>query len=89
MDNSVVLVAELFRDEEKGLMLKLVNMVNLVERAKDGTSMVIQKPKQMEIFKNMMVDYNLGYVDYEGIDSVFIDAGAGGKPLPPYKVICK
>ena len=78
LDNSVVLVAELFRDEEKGLMLKLVNMVNLVERAKDGTSMVIQKPKQMEIFKNMMVDYNLGYVDYEGIDSVFIDAGAGG-----------
>ena len=64
LDNSVVLVAELFRDEEKGLMLKLVNMVNLVERAKDGTSMVIQKPKQMEIFKNMMVDYNLGYVDY-------------------------
>ena len=89
LDNSVVLVAELFRDEEKGLMLKLVNMVNLVERAKDGTSMVIQKPKQMEIFKNMMVDYNLGYVDYEGIDSIFIDAGAGGKPLPPYKVSCK
>jgi len=67
-DNSVVLVAELFRDEEKGLMLKLINMRNLVEQLKGGQVGIIQKPEQVEILKGMMLDYNLGYQDYEGLD---------------------
>lgn len=77
-DNSVILVAELFRDEEKGLMLKLVNMQNLVEKLKGGQIGIIQKPEQVEILKNIILDYNMGYQDYDGIDWISIDGGSGG-----------
>lgn len=78
LDNSIVLVAELFRDKEKGLMLKLVYMRNLVEQLKGGKVGIIQKPEQVEILKKIMVDFNLGYTDYQGLDSIQIDAGSGG-----------
>lgn len=78
MDNSCVLVAELFRSEDKGLMLRMVNMQVLIEHLKGGQKAVIQRPKQLEIFKDLMIDYNNGYDDYGGIDSIHIDAGAGG-----------
>ena len=77
-DNSVILVAELIRDEKKGLMLKLSYMKNLVERFANGQAAVIQAPQQVEILKNVMLDFNYGYLDYDGIDSIFVDDGAGG-----------
>ena len=77
-DNSVILVGELIRDESKGLMLKLSYMKNLVERLANGQAAVIQKPEQVEILKDIMLDFNYGYLDYDGLDSIFIDAGAGG-----------
>lgn len=82
-DNSVVLVAELFRDQEKGLMLKMNYMRNLVEQLKGGQIGIIQKPEQVEILKQIMLDFNTGYPDYEGLQKIEIDAGSGGKSLPP------
>lgn len=78
LDNSVILVSELFRDEQKGLMLKFVNMISLVEVLKNGEKLVMQKPEQVERLKETVLKYNRGYVDYEGIDSVIFDDGAGG-----------
>lgn len=77
LDNSVICVAELFRDEEKGLMLKLVNCKNLIEKIGNEKA-IIQKPEQIEILKNIILDYNKGSVDYENLDMVIIDAGSGG-----------
>lgn len=77
-DNSVILVAELIRDEAKGLMLKLNYMKNLIERMANGQTAIIQKPEQVEILKGIMLDFNYGYLDYDGIDTIYIDAGAGG-----------
>lgn len=77
-DNSCVGAAEIIRDEEKGLMLKLSNLKVLVEQLKGGKTAVMQRPEQVEVFKQMMIDYNLGYVDYEGLQKIYIDAGAGG-----------
>ena len=77
-DNSVILVGEFIRHETKGLMLKLVYMKNLVEQLKGGQVGVIQKPEQVEILKEIMLNFNNGYLDYDGLDSVYIDAGAGG-----------
>lgn len=77
-DNSVILVGELIRHETKGLMLKLSYMRNLVEQLKGGQVGIIQKPEQVEILKGIMIDFNNGYLDYDGIDTIFIDAGAGG-----------
>lgn len=78
LDNSIVGIAELFRDEEKGLMLKMVNCENLIELLPNGEKAIIQKPQQIELIKKMLLDYNRGALDYENIDLFIIDAGAGG-----------
>lgn len=88
LDNSIVTIAELFRDEERGLMVKFVNCVNLVEILSNGEKAVMQKPKQIERIKDLIVDYNLGALDFENIVEFSIDAGAGGCVLkPPCKEI--
>ena len=56
MDNSIVGIAELFRDEEKGLMLKMVNCVNLIELLPNGEKAIIQKPQQIELIKKMLLE---------------------------------
>jgi len=68
----------MFRDEEKGLMLRLVNCANLIELLPSGDKAVIQKPEQIEILKKMMLDYNQGALDYDNLELVAIDAGSGG-----------
>lgn len=78
IDNSVITVAELFKDEERGYMCKIVNCINLIEVLRNGEKALIQKPEQIERLKNVLLDYNLGALDYENIDLLIIDAGAGG-----------
>ena len=76
--NSVVMIAELFRDESKGLMVKIVNCVNLIELLPNGEKAIIQKPEQIERVKQLLLDYNKGALDYDNIDLFSIDAGARG-----------
>ena len=78
VDNSIVLVAELFRDEEKGWMVKIVNCRNLIEKGKGGNKIILQKPQQIEIIKQMIVDYNGPHPDYVNLERIIIDAGSGG-----------
>lgn len=88
LDNSIVTIAELFRDEQKGLMVKIVNAVNLIEVLPDGNKAIIQKPQQIDMIKALLLDYNRGALDYDNIDQLIIDAGAGGyQPQLPYIVI--
>lgn len=83
LDNSIVGIAELFRDNEKGLMLKMVNCENLIELLPSGEKAIVQKPQQIERIKQLLLNYNRGAPDYENIDLFVIDSGAGGKnPLP-------
>lgn len=78
LDNSVVMIAELFRDESKGLTVKIVNCVNLIELLPNGEKAIIQKPEQIERVKQLLLDYNKGALDYDNIDLFSIDAGARG-----------
>lgn len=78
LDNSIILVAELVRNEERGLMIKLVNCINLIEILSNGEKAIIQKPEQVERLKNIILDYNKGALDYENIQRLIIDSGAGG-----------
>ena len=78
LDNSVVMIAELFRDESKGLMVKIVNCVNLIELLPNGEKAIIQNPEQIERVKQLLLDYNKGALDYDNIDLFSIDAGARG-----------
>ena len=74
------MIAELFREEERGYMVKFVNCVNLIEVLKTGEKAVIQKPEQIKRLKDIIVDYNKGALDYDNLDLIVIDAGAGGLP---------
>lgn len=78
LDNSIVLIAEIFQDEEKGWMLKLVNCINLIEKNKGGTKKIIQKPEQLERIKQLILDYNGKELDYNNIERFIMDAGSGG-----------
>ena len=78
LDNSVVLIGEIFRDKEKGLMLKLVNCENLIELLPSGEKAIIQKPQQIEMIKDLIINYNKGALDYDNIELVCIDGGARG-----------
>ena len=75
------MIAELFREEERGYMVKFVNCVNLIEVLKTGEKAVIQKPEQIKRLKDIIVDYNKGALDYDNLDLIVIDAGAGGLPI--------
>lgn len=70
-------------------MVKIVNCENLIELLPSGEKAIIQKPQQIEMVKQMLVDYNRGALDYDNIELFQIDAGAGGlsNPKPPHKVI--
>ena len=59
-------------------MLKIVNCVNLIEMLPNGEKAIIQKPEQIEILKQIMLDYNKRALDYDNLSIVCIDAGAGG-----------
>jgi len=78
LDNSIVMIAELFEDEERGYMCKFVHCLNLIEVLKNGEKVLIQKPEQIERLKDIILDYNRGALDYDNIDMLIIDAGAGG-----------
>lgn len=78
IDNSMIGIAELITDEEKGLMLKMANLINLIEVLPNGDKKIIQKPDQVEILKRLILKYNGRVPDYENISSLTIDAGSGG-----------
>lgn len=76
-DNSVVTVMEICYDAEIGYYGKIVNCVNLVDLgSKRGYK--LDSNKQVDIIRQMLIDYNGGAPDYEYLYKLLIDAGAGG-----------
>jgi len=59
-------------------MLKIVNCENLIELLPNGDKAIIQKPQQIEMVKDMLINYNKGALDYDNIELTCIDAGARG-----------
>jgi len=77
-DNSVMTIAELFNDEEKGKMLRIVNNVTFSDIGKKKKT-PMRTPEQIKEFKQALIDYNGKNVsDYENIVQVLIDDGSGG-----------
>lgn len=77
-DNSCVVVVEYVYDEQVGWKMIIQNVVTLVDI---GTKKKIpmRTPEQIEYIKQMIIDYNgKGFADYENIDIIGIDSGAGG-----------
>lgn len=77
-DNSMAFVGELYDDPKIGYKMRIVAGVSFVDI---GTKKKIpmQYPEQIKYIKKMVVDFNgLGKQDYENIECLMIDSGAGG-----------
>jgi hypothetical protein len=77
-DNSVCTIGELIFDENIGYKMKIVNNVSWTDMEKKKRT-PIKTPDQIEDFKRMLINYNGNLAaDYENIEQVLIDSGAGG-----------
>ena len=76
-DNSVILVMELYQNEDGEYKGRVVNCVNLLDVGKKIKS-PMRTPDQIEYLKKLILDYNGDAPDYENIECVLIDAGSGG-----------
>ncbi|MDD4778995.1 MAG: terminase [Tissierellia bacterium] len=77
-DQSVCVVGEFYWDDIVGYKMKLVNSVSFVDIAKKKKT-PMRTPEQIELVKQMILDYNgKNAADYENIEALEIDAGAGG-----------
>ena len=77
-DNSIILVMEIYLDEESGQYKgRIVNCVNLIDIGKKRKT-PMQTPDQIKYLKELILAYNGDTPDYENIEAIMIDAGSGG-----------
>lgn len=80
-DNSTVGVASIYLDKKTGWNMCIENCINFVDvNTKNKTPM--RMPEQVEAFKKILLQYNgneVGAGDYENIEAVICDSGAGGQ----------
>ncbi len=82
-DNSIISVMNLYQDEEYGWCGDIVNCVNMIDMAsKKGFK--LDSNRQIREIRNMLLRYNGDNPDYEYIDSILIDQGAGGGGCSTY-----
>ena len=79
-DNAIVIVGELYEDKQLGTCVRVVNCINLIDN-KTGNKYKLSLPEQREKLKKIILRYNGQNADYEYIDSIQFDAGAGGQPF--------
>lgn len=80
-DNSVIGIAELIDDPERGWCMDIQNVVSLVDiSTKNKTPMIL--PDQVRCFQGLILDYNGSdkkKLDYENIKAIICDSGSGGQ----------
>ena len=76
-DNSIIAVAELKYDEDKGYTMDIVNCVSFADLGlRRKTPMMYQD--QIREIREMLLNYNGDVFDYDNIEIVLADAGSGG-----------
>jgi len=77
-DNAITMVAEILYDKNIGNYLRIINCVGFMDISKKKKKQ-LRTPEQIDYIKQMLLDYNgKDKADYENIDSLMIDSGAGG-----------
>ena len=77
-DNSILSIWQVIDDEQYGLMIKLANVISMVD-TESVKKTPLPMPEQLKIIRKALLDYNgSGAVEYENIVCFYIDAGAGG-----------
>lgn len=76
-DNSVLGVGELKYNDEDGYTMDIINLVSFADLGlRKKTPMMTQN--QIKEIRNLLLDYNGEYDDYDNIEMVLADAGSGG-----------
>lgn len=88
-DRAVVLIAEVYYDENFGWKAKIVNVISLIDMlTKKKTPM--STPNQVKALKQIILDYNgEGNADYENIIAILVDSGSGGAGVPITDFLCE
>jgi len=82
-DNSIITVMKIIEDDNIGYYGEIVNCTNLVDLA-NKKGMKMASPDQIKALKDNILAYNGNYPDYENIEVLQIDAGAGGGGISAY-----
>lgn len=82
-DNSILSVMNLYEDPDLGLCGDVINCVNFVDTA-SKKKVKLDSNRQLSLLRQYLIAYNGDHPDYEYIDSLQIDAGAGGGGVSSY-----
>lgn len=83
IDNAIVSVMELFQDANKGLCGRIVNCVNMLDVA-SRKRFKLDSNRQLAELRQMLLNYNGSFGDYQNIDALLIDQGSGGGGTSTY-----
>ena len=88
-DRAVILVAEVYYDDNFGWKARIVNVISLVDMlTKKKTPM--STPNQIKALKQIILEYNGdGNADYENILAILVDSGSGGAGVPITDFLCE
>ena len=76
-DNSIITIMEIYLDVDGEYKGRIVNCVNMIDiSTKRRTPM--QTPDQVNYLRQLILDYNGDAPNYGNIETIMIDAGAGG-----------
>lgn len=82
-DNSILAAMNIVEDPVLGLCGDIINCINFVDTATRG-KYKLDSNRQVALIRQALIDYNGDNADYEYIDSLNIDAGAGGGGVSAY-----
>ena len=88
-DNSAIVVAKFWKDENVGWKMRIVNCITLMDILKKK-KMPINTPSQIKELKQIIINYNgQSCADYENILCIGVDAGSGGAGVPITDFLCE
>lgn len=83
MDNSIVSVMNVYKDKELGWVGDVISCENMIDTA-NSKKYKLDSGRQIDNVRNTILTYNGKAPDYEYIDSILIDQGAGGGGTSTY-----
>lgn len=82
-DNSILSIMRITNDENYGYMGEIVNCINFVD-SKSKKGLKLDSNRQIGGLRNTLLAYNGLVLDYENIEMLLIDSGAGGAGVSTY-----
>lgn len=83
MDNSIIGVMRIYNDKENGICGDIINCVNMVDLASQK-KFKLDSNRQLDELHELILHYNGQNPDYEYLDSLMLDQGAGGGGTSTY-----